>query len=160
MRMRHSLELAPPGAAIGAVAGAMAGGLTLFAGQPAGTAALSAFMLALPLALCGAAYSMALGHGPFRLGTFAPAGLYWMAAFPMSRLLQESVVATGGMRDGVLPFLAYQAMVSLGFAIGFIWMHERLMPRWLLRLRAHNPRARDLLDLYVRHAGAMRGRRR
>lgn len=160
MLMRHSLELALPGASIGAVAGAMAGGLTLVAGQPIGTAALSALMLALPLALFGAGYGMAQGRGPFKPGTFAPAGLYWMAAFPLARLLQESVVATGGMRDGVLPFLAYQAMVSLGFAIGFIWMHERLMPRWLLRLRHRNDRAAELFDLYLRHASATRGRRR
>nr|BFE88099.1 hypothetical protein GCM10020093_107000 [Planobispora longispora] len=60
-------------------------------------------------------------------------------------------------------FLGYQAMVSLGFAIGFVWLHERLMPYWLLRLRGHNPYARELLDRYVAHAEVLRsaaGRRR
>ncbi|MFD1937217.1 MULTISPECIES: hypothetical protein [Nonomuraea] len=149
MEFLHTLELAVPGLAVGALAGTMAGGLTLIAGQPAGAA-----VLALPLALFGGLYGMLLGHGPFRPGTFAPAGLLWLLAFPLSRLLQESIVATGGMADGVWPFLAYQAMVSLGFAIGFLWLHERLMPYWLLRVSDRNPRAARLLTHYVRRAPA------
>ncbi|MEV4108576.1 hypothetical protein [Nonomuraea sp. NPDC049695] len=155
---RHSLELALPGASIGAVAGAMAGGLTLFAGQPTGMAALSALSLAVPLALFGGLYGMLLGHGVFRPGTFAPVGLYWVAAFPVSRLAQESLVGIG-LADGVLPFLAYQAMVSLGFAIGFVWLHERLMPHWLMRRAGANPLAQALLEVYLRHAGLLRARR-
>ncbi|MBB5778596.1 hypothetical protein [Nonomuraea jabiensis] len=155
---RHSLELALPGASIGAVAGAMAGGLTLFAGQPTGMAALSALSLALPLALFGGLYGVLLGHGVFRPGTFGPVGLYWVVAFPVARLAQESLVGIG-LADGVLPFLAYQAMVSLGFAIGFVWLHERIMPHWLIRRAAANPVAKDLLGLYVRHAGMLRARK-
>ncbi|MEV1174155.1 hypothetical protein [Nonomuraea sp. NPDC049784] len=155
---RHSLELALPGASIGAVAGAMAGGLTLFAGQPIGMAAMSALSLALPLALFGGLYGVLLGHGVFRPGTFAPIGLYWVAAFPVSRLAQESLIGVG-LADGVLPFLAYQAMVSLGFAIGFVWLHERLMPHWLMRCAGANPLAKELLGVYVRHAGMLRARR-
>ncbi|MEV4574798.1 hypothetical protein AB0K16_16220 [Nonomuraea jabiensis] len=155
---RHSLELALPGASIGAVAGAMAGGLTLFAGQPTGMAALSALSLAMPLALFGGLYGVLLGHGVFRPGTFGPVGLYWVAAFPVARLAQESLVGIG-LADGVLPFLAYQAMVSLGFAIGFVWLHERIMPHWLIRRAAANPVAKDLLGLYVRHAGMLRARK-
>ncbi|MEU8248296.1 hypothetical protein [Nonomuraea sp. NPDC048916] len=155
---RHSLELALPGASIGAVAGAVAGGLTLLAGQPAGMAALSALALAVPVALFGGLYGVLLGEGVFRPGTFGPAGLYWMAAYPLSRLFQETVAGVG-MADGVLPFLAFQAMVSLGFAIGFIWLHERLMPHWLLRRAAGNPRAEELLDHYIRHAQALSRRK-
>jgi hypothetical protein len=156
---RHSIELALPGASIGAVAGAMAGGLTLIAGVPTGVAALSALALAVPLAFCGGLYGVLLGHGVFRPGTFGPAGLYWMAAFPLSRLLQESVAGAGGLAEGVLPFLGYQAMVALGFAIGFVWMHERLMPYWLMRRAAANPRAKALLSLYVQCAEALRARK-
>ncbi|MDP4507242.1 hypothetical protein [Nonomuraea turcica] len=158
MEGRHSIELALPGASIGAVAGAMAGGLTLFAGLPTGMAALSALALAVPLAVFGGMYGMLLGHGVFRPGTFGPAGLYWMAVFPLSRLLQEGVAGVG-MADGVFGFLAYQAMVALGFAIGFVWIHERLMPYWLLRRAGANPRAEALLGLYVQHAEAMRARK-
>ncbi|MFI7700073.1 hypothetical protein [Nonomuraea sp. NPDC049480] len=155
---RHSIELALPGASIGAVAGAMAGGLTLFAGVPTGMAALSALALAVPLALFGGLFGVLLGHGVLLPGTFGPAGLYWMAAFPLSRLLQESLTGIG-MTDGVLGFLVYQAMVALGFAIGFVWLHERLMPYWLLRRAGANPRAKLLLGSYVRHAEALRGRK-
>ncbi|GAA3532074.1 hypothetical protein GCM10022419_008860 [Nonomuraea rosea] len=156
---RHSLELALPGASIGAVAGAMAGGLTLLAGQPIGMATLSALALAVPLALFGGLYGVLLGHGVFRPGTFGPVGLYWLAAFPVSRLMQESLAGTGGLADGVLTFLAYQAMVSLGFAIGFLWLHERLMPHWLVRRAAGNPIAKELLDHYLRFAHMMRSRK-
>ncbi|MFD9947855.1 hypothetical protein ACFWYW_10975 [Nonomuraea sp. NPDC059023] len=128
MAIRHSLEPALPGAAIGAVAGVAAGGLTLLAGQPLGRAALSALALAVPLALCGGAYGLLIGRWLFRPGAFAPVALFWMVAFPMSRLIQESLAGVG-MRDGVLLFLAYQAMVSVGFAIGFVWLHERLAVR-------------------------------
>jgi hypothetical protein len=145
MDLRHSLDLALPGATIGAAAGAIAGGLTLLAGQPSG------LVLAVPLAVFGGLYGMLLGKGFFRPGAFGPAGLYWMAAFPLARLIQESVAGLG-MRDGVPLFLAYQAMVSIGFAIGFIWMHERLMPYWLLRRAGDNPRAAALLDSYVQQA--------
>ncbi|WP_157248062.1 hypothetical protein [Nonomuraea typhae] len=128
MAIRHSLEPALPGAAIGAVAGLAAGGLTLLAGQPAGRAALSALALAVPLALFGGAYGLLRDRPPFKPGAFAPVALFWMVAFPLSRLLQESL-AGAGMRDGVLTFLGYQAMVSVGFAIGFVWLHERLTVR-------------------------------
>ncbi|MBF8191122.1 hypothetical protein ITP53_36525 [Nonomuraea sp. K274] len=158
MVTRHSIELALPGATIGAVAGAMAGGLTLFVGAPTGVALLSALALTLPLCFFGGLYGVLLGRGVFRPGTFGPAGLYWMAAFPLSRLTQEGVAGVG-MADGVLWFLVYQAMVSLGFAIGFIWLHERLMPHWLMRIAGGNPRAKELLGLYIGHAQALQGRK-
>lgn len=153
-------ELALPGALIGVVAGAVAGGLTLLAGQPAGWAAISALTLALPLGLLGAGYSVLLGRNLFRPGVFAPAGLYWLAGFPLARLFQETItglVVFGhvSLPGGVAGFLAYQAMVSLGFAIGFLWLHERLMPHWLMRLRERNPRARELFAAYVEHAEAL-----
>jgi hypothetical protein len=154
---RQSLELALPGATIGAGAGAIAGGLTLLAGQPAGLVAQSALALAVPLALFGGLYGVLLGHGIFRPGTFGPVGLYWMAGFPLSRLVQESLTGVG-LAEGVLPFLAYQLMVSLGFAIGFLWLHERMMPHWLLRHAEGNPRAEALLGQYIRQAQASQPR--
>ncbi|WP_043640402.1 hypothetical protein [Nonomuraea candida] len=159
MTGRHSLELALPGASIGAVAGAMAGGLTLLAGQPTGMAGLAALALAAPLALFGGLYGMLLGHGVFRPGTFGPVGLYWMAAFPVSRLAQELLAPTGALVEGVPAFLAYQAMIALGFGIGFLWMHERLMPHWLVRRADGNPLARELLGTYLRFAEMMRTRK-
>ncbi|WP_344920805.1 hypothetical protein [Streptosporangium oxazolinicum] len=158
--MRQDAELALPGALIGVVAGTMAGGLTLLAGQSSGWAAISALTLALPLGLLGAGYGVLLGHGLFKPGLFTPAGLYWLAGFPLARLFQEAVtglVVFGqvSLPGGTAGFLAYQAMVSLGFAIGFVWLHERLMPHWLMRLRERNPQARELFAAYVEHAEAL-----
>ncbi|MFD0479068.1 hypothetical protein ACFQ0B_70990 [Nonomuraea thailandensis] len=102
---------------------------------------------------------MLLGHGVFRPGTFGPVGLYWMAAFPVSRLAQEILAPTGALLEGVGPFLAYQAMIALGFAIGFLWVHERLMPHWLLRRAGDNPVAQELLEKYLRFARVVRARK-
>jgi hypothetical protein len=57
--------------------------------------------------------------------------LYWLIAFPIARLVQD--VGTRlvlndrlGLPPQPLHFLAYQALISVGFAIGFVWVHERL----------------------------------
>jgi hypothetical protein len=155
--VRSRAEVALPGLLIGLVAGAMAGGLTLVAGNSATWALVSALSLAVPLGLLGAGYGVLLGRNVFQPGVFAPAGLYWLVGFPLSRLVQEAVtsqVVFGrlALSDELLFFLAYQAVVSLGFAIGFVWLHERLAPHWLMRVAGHNPVAHDLLERYVAHA--------
>jgi hypothetical protein len=98
-----------------------------------------------------------LATGVFRPGVFAPAALYWLVAFPVARLVHETtthLVVTGriGLTDDLLSFLAFQGLVSVGFAIGFVWLHERLAPHWLLKIRHHNPEARRLFNVYVSHA--------
>jgi hypothetical protein len=52
-------------------------------------------------------------------------------------------------------FLAYQAMVSLGFAIGFLWLYERITPAWLAHIKEHNPYAERVYGRYVAHAEAV-----
>jgi hypothetical protein len=41
--------------------------------------------------------------------------------------------------DDVVTFLAYQALVSMGFAIGFSRLHERITPAWSAQITDHNP---------------------
>lgn len=159
-RTRNLAELAVPGMATGLVAGLFVGGLAALVGQPAGWAATSALTLGLPLAALGGGYGALVGAGWFRPGMFAPAALYWLVGFPLARLLHETVTPAvlGGPLSpppDLLGFLAYQGLVSLGYAVGFIWLHERLIPRWLMRLREHNPEARRVFDLYASHAEAM-----
>ncbi|HEX6339479.1 hypothetical protein [Umezawaea sp.] len=158
--MRRLGELAVPGAVVGMTAGFVAGGLALVVGQPPGWAMVTALTLGVPLALLGGVYGLLVGSGRIRIGVFAPAALFWFAGFPLARLAHE--VLSGLVLGGApawppdLPgFLAYQAMVSVGWAIGFLWLHERIAPGWLRRVRAGNPAADRLFQRYVEHAASL-----
>ena len=100
---------------------------------------MSALSLGVPLALAGGGYTMLLINERVRLGGFAPAALYWLVAFPLCRLLHEvltTLIITGApaLPPDPLGFLAFQGIISAGFAIGFLWLHERIAPRWWRRL--------------------------
>jgi len=158
-RSRQLGQLALPGAGIGAVAGVAAIGLALVAGQPMGWALATGLGLGLPLVLLGGGYGLLLAAGTVSPGVFAPTALYWLVGFPVARLLHEVLVGLLLVGRPTLPpdllgFLAYQAIVSLGFAIGFSWLHERIAPGWLRRIRHGKPRAERLYLFYLRHAEA------
>jgi hypothetical protein len=119
--------------------------------------AVAVLALGLPLAAAGAGYDLLLIRGRMGIGVFAPAAGYWLLLFPLSRLVDEVLSdALAGrpvaLPEGVLPFLAYQAVLSLGFAIGFVLLHENVAPRWWLRVRAGNPVAAELIERYKKHA--------
>lgn len=158
--MRRLFLLTLPGLAVGFIAGVLAGGLTAIVGQSAGAAAVAALALGVPLALLGGGYTMMLINKKVRLGGFAPAALFWLIGFPVSRLLHELAVSwyvTGSpaLPPDTLGFLAFQGIVSLGFAIGFLWLHERVAPYWWRRLAEHDPDAREVYMRYAGHAQAM-----
>jgi len=158
-------EVAFPGAAIGLGAGVVAGGVAAVAGLSPGYVALTTLGLGLPLALFGAGYDLLLASGRLRLGGVTPAVLYWLPAFPVSRLIHEMLLDVGlgrevGLPEALLPFLAYQAILSAGFAIGFLWLHEHLGPLWWPRIRDHNPVAARYVSLYTRQAAALESRKR
>ena len=153
-------EISAPGAAIGVVAGVAVGAMSLFAGFPVGWAIVGTLTLGAPLALFGAGYAVLVALGRFKVGVFAPAAVYWMVGFPVSRLVHETMTPAvlGGSPtppDDVLAFLAFQALVSLGFAIGFIWLFERVAPAWLVTIKGRNPAAEQLYSHYAHHAAAM-----
>jgi hypothetical protein len=157
MRLFQLARLTLPGLAVGFIAGVVAGGLAAFVGQPAGWALVSALTLGVPLGLLGGGYTMLLINGKVRLGGFAPAAMYWLAGFPLARLLHEvltRLILTGepGLPPDPLGFLAYQGIVSAGFAIGFLWLHERVAPRYWQRLAEHDEQARDVYLRYAVHA--------
>ncbi|MFE2756768.1 hypothetical protein ACFXGA_32710 [Actinosynnema sp. NPDC059335] len=159
--MRDRLELAVPGAVVGATGGLIAGALSALVGHPYGWAAATALAMAVPLGLLGAGYALLASTGRFRLGVFAPAALYWLAGFPLARLVAETstgLLLGGGPTppDDVPGFLAYQGIVSFGWAIGFLWLHERIAPHWLDRLRARNPLAQRWHERYAAHARVLR----
>ncbi len=158
--MRRLFLLTLPGLAVGFIAGVLAGGLTAIVGQSAGAAVVAALSLGVPLALLGGGYTTLLINKRVRLGGFAPAALYWLVGFPLARLLHELALSwyVGGtptLPPDTLGFLAFQGIVSLGFAIGFLWLHERLAPRWWARLAEHDEVARDVYLRYASYAKAM-----
>jgi hypothetical protein len=158
--MRRLFLLTLPGLVVGFIAGVLAGGLTAIVGQPAGAAVVAALSLGVPLALLGGGYTMLLINRRVRLGGFAPAALYWLVGFPLARLLHELALTwyvggTPAFPPDTLGFLAFQGIVSLGFAIGFLWLHERIAPRWWARLAEHDPDARAVYLRYAEHASAM-----
>jgi hypothetical protein len=165
---RTRFEAGLPGFAVGFIAGMVAGLMAAVVGQPLGWAVLAAATLGVPLGLLGAGYSLLLAGSHVRLGGFAPACLYWLFGFPLARLLQEVIthlVLTGSVtfpRD-TLGFLAYQGVISAGFAIGFLWLHERIAPRWWRQMSGHNPiaaRAYNRYAVYAESVYAQRARRR
>lgn len=157
---RWYVEFSAPGAAIGVIAGAVVGGLAALAGHPPAWALASIVALGVPLALLGGVYGMLTARGLAQPGVFAPAALLWFVGFPLSRLAHETMtpVLLGGAPtppDDVVTFLAFQALVSMGFAFGFIWLYERITPPWLARIREHNPHAERVYARYCAHAEAM-----
>jgi hypothetical protein len=153
-------EIGAPGAAIGVIAGAVVGGLAAIVGQPLGWALTGAVMLAVPFAVVGGFYGVLTGLGYAKPGMFAPAAALWLVGFPLGRLFHETLtpVVLGGTPtppDSVVTFLAYQALISMGFAIGFIWLYERITPAWLIHVKDHNPYAQRVYDRYVAHAEAV-----
>jgi hypothetical protein len=159
-RARQLAEIGAPGAVIGVIAGAVVGALSALAGHPVGWALVGTLTLGVPLAVLGGVYGMLVAAGRFKPGTFTPAALFWMVGFPVSRLVHETAtpVVLGGSPtppDDVLTFLVFQALVSLGFAIGFVWLFERITPPWLVSIKDHNPAAEQLYTRYAHHAAAM-----
>lgn len=157
---RNIAELMLPGVVIGLGAGLIPGGLAAGAGLPLSYAVLTALGLGVPLAILGAGYDLVLASGWIRLGGVAPAALYWLPGFPLARLLHEVVLDLGfgnkvALPEAFLPFLAYQATLSLGFAIGFLWLHENLGPLWWPRIRDHNPVAARYVGQYTKQAAAL-----
>jgi hypothetical protein len=153
--MRRLFLLTLPGLAVGFIAGVLAGGLTAIVGQPAGAAVVAALSLGVPLALLGGGYTMLLINKRVRLGGFAPAALFWLIGFPLARLLHELAVSwyvggTPALPPDTLGFLAFQGIVSLGFAIGFLWLHERVAPRWWRRLAERGGEVAE--EVYLRYA--------
>jgi len=152
--MRELAEFAVPSYVIGAAAALVAGGLAAFAGQPSGWAVITGLALGVPIAVLGAGYTSLVALQKAPVGVFAPAAAYWFVAFPVAMLVHSIVTEwlfTGG--PGLPPgplwqFLLYNAILSMGFAIGFIWSHEFLGRQWWPRIRDHNRYARTCVEEY------------
>jgi hypothetical protein len=163
-RVRGTAEIVLPGFVIGLGAGTLIGLLGVAGGMSVGQALAVTLMLGIPLALCGVLYDELLVAGRMGIGTIAPAVAFWLPLFPLARLLNEVVAdAVAGnpvtIRDGLVGFLVYQALLSVGYAIGWVFLHDQVAPLWWLRVRAHNPVAAGLIERYAERAAVMERRK-
>lgn len=158
LNRRQVVELMVPGAAIGLFAGAIAGGLGLMGGLSLGLSLAAAVSLALPLALGGAIYDLLLTMGRIPLGPLAPMAMFWFIGFPIARIINAGLVnAIAGdpvaVPHGWLDFIVYSMLLSVGFAIGFWWMHQNYAPRWWFHLRDRNPIAHYFIKTQLAFLG-------
>ena len=149
-------ELAMPGVVIGLLGGAIAAGISLAAGLAPEVALISGVALGVPLALAGAGYEILLAQGRVALGMLTPVALYWAIAFPLGRVFEAAVVdlyAGSGVAvpHGWLDYVVYQVLVSVGFGIGYWWLHENFAPRWWFHIRDRNPVAAQYMGVLLQH---------
>jgi hypothetical protein len=156
---RQVVELTLPGVAIGLLGGVILGVVVAGGGEAFHVALFAGVTLGLPLALAGAGYEILVAQGRIPLGVLTPVALYWAVAFTVSRVFQTALLdlyagSEVAVPYGWLDFLVYQALVSVGFGIGYWWLHENFAPLWWLRIREHNPVADDLVRVKLQAVGA------
>jgi hypothetical protein len=156
---RQIAELTVPGVVIGLLGGLIAGGLAAAGGLALDVAVVAGLSLAVPMALAGAGYEILLARGRFPLSALAPVALFWVVAFPLVRIFHAAVtdVYAGdqvAVPHGWLDFIVYQMLLSVGFAIGYWWLHENFAPRWWYHLRNRNPVADHFIRTQLQYAAA------
>lgn len=163
-KVRQLAEFGLPASAVGVAAGLIAGGLGAAAAQPIGWAIITGLGLAVPLVAFGVGYAVLIALGKAPAGVFAPAAAYWAIGFPLALLIHAittewAVTGTPGLPPEPLQFLAFRALLSMGFAIGFLWMHEQVGRLWWPRIMDHNKYAHNTIEQYVHLAESMQARK-
>ena len=156
---RRLLELALPGIAIGLLGGLIAGSAMAAGGLALDVAVFAAVTLALLLALAGAGFELVLATGRFPLSALTPVALYWVVAFPLVRIIHAAALSlyagdAVAVPHGWLDFVVYQMLLSVGFGIGYWWLHENFAPRWWLHVRDRNPIAAQYMAVLIHHVAA------
>jgi hypothetical protein len=165
---RQVVELTLPGVAIGLLGGVILGVVVGGGGEPFHVALFAGATLGVPLAAAGAGYEILMAQGRIPLGVLTPVALYWAVAFTAARVFQTALLdlyagSEVAVPHGWLDFLAYQALVSVGFGIGYWWLHENFAPLWWIRISERNPVADHLVRVKLQYARALdeqRARRR
>jgi hypothetical protein len=157
---RQIVELTVPGVVIGLLGGVILGVVVAGGGEPFHVALFAAVTLGVPLALAGAGYELLVAQGRIPLGVLTPMALYWAVAFTLARVFQTALLdlyagSEVAVPHGWLDFLAYQALVSVGFGIGYWWLHENFAPLWWIRIRERNPVADHLVHVKLQAVGAV-----
>ena len=165
---RQIVELTLPGVAIGVIGGVILGVVVGGGGAAFHVALFAAVTLGVPLAVAGAGYELLVAQGRIPLGVLTPVALYWAVAFTVARVFQTALLdlyagSEVAVPHGWLDFVVYQALVSVGFGIGYWWLHENFAPLWWIRIRERNPVADHLVRVKLQAVGAAeasRARRR
>jgi hypothetical protein len=120
------------GALTAMVTGGLMAALTVAAGELANSLPGIA-MLTTAIVAAGLLYGWLMQTERLRMG-FGPGILFWVAAFPLARLVQELVGVGGGgpagLGQGMVSFLIYQVMVGGAFGLGFVLLHNQIW-MWL-----------------------------
>jgi hypothetical protein len=161
---RQVAELTLPGVAIGALGGVIVGAVVAGGGASFDVALFAALTLGVPLAVAGAGYELLVAQGRIPLGVLTPVALYWAVAFTLCRVFQTALLdlyagSEVAVPHGWLDFVVYQALVSVGFGIGYWWLHENFAPLWWLRIRDRNPVADYFVSVKLQSAEAANAQR-
>jgi hypothetical protein len=161
---RQVVELTLPGVAIGVLTGGILGVVVAGGGEPFHVALFAAVTLGVPLSVAGAGYEILVAKGRVPLGMLTPVALYWAVAFTLCRVFQTALLdlyagSEVAVPHGWLDFLAYQVLVSVGFGIGYWWLHENFAPLWWIRIRERNPVADELVRVKLQLVGAVEAQR-
>lgn len=161
---RQVVELTLPGLAIGLLAGVILGVVVGGGGEPFHVALFAGVTLGVPLSVAGAGYEILVAKGRLPLGMLTPVALYWAVAFTLCRVFQTALLdlyagSEVAVPYGWLDFLAYQVLVSVGFGIGYWWLHENFAPLWWIRIRERNPIADHLVRVKLQAVGAAAAQR-
>jgi hypothetical protein len=156
---RQVVEMALPGVAIGLLGGAIAAGISGAGGLALDVALFAGVALGVPLALAGAGCEILLAKGRIPLSVLTPVAIYWAVAFPVSRVIDAALVevyagSAVAVPYGWLDYVIYQVVVSVGFGIGYWWLHENFAPRWWFHIRERNPVADHFIRVQLQYAGA------
>ena len=87
----------------------------------------AAAILALTVPLLGAGMLFGWLDETERLPSFGRAMLYWGAAFSASRLIQQLLIAGPNVKDGLIGFVIYQAIVGMLFGLGFLLLYQKVL---------------------------------
>jgi hypothetical protein len=153
---RQIAELTLPGVTIGLLGGVILGVLVAGGGEPFHVALFAAVTLGVPLAVAGAGYEILVAQGRIPLGILTPVALYWAVAFTVCRVFQTALLDLYAGSEVAVPhcwldFVTYQALVSVGFGIGYWWLHENFAPLWWIRIRDRNPVADHLVTVKLQY---------
>ena len=156
---RQVVQLTLPGVVIGLLSGAILGVVVGGGGEPFHVALFAAVTLGVPLAAAGAGYEILVAQGRIPLGMLTPVALYFAVTFTLCRVFQTALLdlyagSEVAVPHGWLDFVTYQALVSVGFGIGYWWLHENFAPLWWIRIRERNPVADHLVRVKLQYVGA------